>query len=477
MRVAVLEGLAECRRGEAPLIARNFDCDAWVVASYQGDTLRPLAAEGVDVPQIGRSTNLVDFYAAMAARFDRVVRIRNPNYPLHPRLNDEVEAEYPAVSHDYVLSTGEECGLEGYSAEFLTGGALPRLRGQVRTQVPSGCLNLAGTERSARHWFSPELRRFFYVDHFETLFASPRFVAVNLIGNCNYTCLKCQYHSSALHAQRQYPGEMSMDRFATLLDRLRSFPAVRTIYPTLTGEPLLHSRIVDVVRMIREAGYSCSFTTNGSLLTPELGERLLDAGLGNLAFSIDTLDPAKYRRLQEGGDLATVERNLIAFRDLTIRKRGSFSGTVNCVVNASNEEEREHFRKHWSERGFTVQFATHYDIFDSNRPYFDESGWGPAARMPCWALWLGLFLTHEGRMVTCGAMAKTLGVRDSIFEMSGPDLWRCEAMQQLRAQQLTGVKPGYCKEFTCWSGLSTTWRVDEDGLKLLSRCSTQHVHQ
>ena len=69
----------------------------------------------------------------------------------------------------------------------------------------------------------------------------------------------------------------------------------------------------------------------------------------------------------------------------------------------------------------------------------------------------GFILTEDGRVVSCGAMAKTLGLKENIFKTSPDKLWRSEALNKLRKQQLTGIKPGYCKEFTCWTAPITTY--------------------
>ena len=73
--------------------------------------------------------------------------------------------------------------------------------------------------------------------------------------------------------------------------------------------------------------------------------------------------------------------------------------------------------------------------FDRNRPYKEEIEWGPQTRQPCWALWQTMYLNEEGRMISCGAMAKTLGLKENIFEMSAYDLWRCESMEKLKGNR------------------------------------------
>ena len=86
-----------------------------------------------------------------------------------------------------------------------------------------------------------------------------------------------------------------------------------------------------------------------------------------------------------------------------------------------------------------------------------------------------MYLTHDGRVVSCGSMAKTLGLKDSIFDTDPAALWRCENLTTLRQQQLTGVRPGYCKQFNCWTGMINTWTADEDGVKMRNLASVHYL--
>jgi len=343
--------------------------------------------------------------------------------------------------------------------------------------LPSGYLNGSVLETAGRHWFSLALRRYYYQDQFEVLFDSPRNLAINTIGQCNYTCRKCQYHSSELtgRLKRSYEGAMPLERYKIILEKAKSYKRLLNIYPTITGEATMHPNIVEIVRLTVEAGYGSSFTTNASLLTPKLSDALIEAGIGMPAFSIDSTDPIVYDYLQEGGKLSDIERNILYFQERFAKKHGSASGTVSMVVSKDNEDNKEAYLEKWSKLGFYVSFATYHDIFDRNRPYFNHTQFGPGERRPCPALWQALYLTFEGHLVSCGSMAKTFGIKENLFDMEPEELWRCDAIRRLREAQLTGMKPGYCKEFTCWTGMTSTWVANGEDLELRSQGFTQHV--
>jgi MoaA/NifB/PqqE/SkfB family radical SAM enzyme len=64
------------------------------------------------------------------------------------------------------------------------------------------------------------------------------------------------------------------------------------------GEPLLYARIDDAIRLFPEA----SLSTNGLVLTPEIGAKLLNSPLKRIRICVDSIDPKVYPQLRTGGD-------------------------------------------------------------------------------------------------------------------------------------------------------------------------------
>jgi MoaA/NifB/PqqE/SkfB family radical SAM enzyme len=64
------------------------------------------------------------------------------------------------------------------------------------------------------------------------------------------------------------------------------------------GEPLLYARIDDAIRLFPEA----SLSTNGLVLTPEIGAKLLASPLRRIRICVDSIQPDVYPQLRTGGD-------------------------------------------------------------------------------------------------------------------------------------------------------------------------------
>lgn len=103
------------------------------------------------------------------------------------------------------------------------------------------------------------------------------------------------------------------------------------------GEPLLHPDVLAVVRMLGTLGLDdLALTTNATRLE-KLARPLREAGLRRLNVSLDTLDPARFRRMTRGGKLDAVLRGIDAATDA-----GFAEIKLNTVVvRGENDDELE----------------------------------------------------------------------------------------------------------------------------------------
>jgi MoaA/NifB/PqqE/SkfB family radical SAM enzyme len=136
---------------------------------------------------------------------------------------------------------------------------------------------------------------------------SVTFAQIEPSTRCNFTCGFC---AGRAMAQQDLPDE----RFLAFLD---AHPDLRHVELQGEGEPLLHPRFFDMAEECRRRGIRVSLITNGSLLSPERVERLLDTGLGSIHVSIESADPAQFQSIR-GGSFAKVRAGLAL---LTERKR------------------------------------------------------------------------------------------------------------------------------------------------------------
>ncbi|MFQ6100025.1 MAG: radical SAM protein [Anaerolineae bacterium] len=113
--------------------------------------------------------------------------------------------------------------------------------------------------------------------------AAPETIHFSVTGRCDQACAGC------LYSARPGSGVAPTDAPFELFERIvRQAAEARVFQMALGGgEPLLHSRPLDMVRLARQSGIVPNLTTNGNLLTVEVAAALKKAGLGQAQISLN----------------------------------------------------------------------------------------------------------------------------------------------------------------------------------------------
>ena len=157
------------------------------------------------------------------------------------------------------------------------------------------------------------------------------YLRISLTDACNLRCVYCMPEDMRFKPR----AELLQDD--EILAIVRAAAELGTTKIRLTGgEPTIRPGVVELVRSIAAVPgiAKVAMTTNGLLLA-DLAEPLAQAGLQALNVSIDTLNPAKFRRITRWGDLHRVWDGVAA-----AEAAGIYPLKLNAVVTRGfNEEE------------------------------------------------------------------------------------------------------------------------------------------
>lgn len=136
------------------------------------------------------------------------------------------------------------------------------------------------------------------------------YVRFSVTDRCDFRCVYCMSEHMTFFPRARI---LTLEEFATLG---RTFVALGVRKLRITGgEPLVRRNILWLLRelgQLRSHGLvELVLTTNGSQLE-RLAADLKAAGVARLNISLDSLDPARFRRLTRVGELASVLRGIQA---------------------------------------------------------------------------------------------------------------------------------------------------------------------
>ena len=123
---------------------------------------------------------------------------------------------------------------------------------------------------------------------------------------CNLKCYYCIHSTrdekySAFKDLGYEVKHMNFDDYLKVINELAEFPAgsVKKICFSGLGEPLTNPRLAEMVRIAvdKKIANRVEVITNGLLLTPELSDKLVDAGITNINISIQGNNADAYKKI------------------------------------------------------------------------------------------------------------------------------------------------------------------------------------
>jgi cyclic pyranopterin phosphate synthase len=128
------------------------------------------------------------------------------------------------------------------------------------------------------------------------------YARISITDRCNLRCVYCMPESGV-----RLLRHADILSYENILRICRVFTAVGIRKLRVTGgEPLVRRGAVGFIARLKQMEeVSVTLTTNGLLLS-QAARELRDAGLDGVNISLDTLDPAAYRRITRGGDVRLV---------------------------------------------------------------------------------------------------------------------------------------------------------------------------
>ncbi|HZE59779.1 MAG TPA: GTP 3',8-cyclase MoaA [Burkholderiales bacterium] len=191
---------------------------------------------------------------------------------------------------------------------------------------------------------------------------------ISVTDRCNFRCVYCMPREmfGADHPFLPYSAILSFEEI-TRLARIFVGLGVKKIRLT-GGEPLVRRELHRLVAMLAELPAELTLTTNGSLLARH-ARALKDAGLRRVTVSLDSLDDATFRAMNdaefpvakviEAIDVAAAE-GLAPIKINTVVKRGV------------NDQDIVRMAERWRGTGHIVRFIEFMDVGSTNGWRMDD---------------------------------------------------------------------------------------------------------
>lgn len=141
-------------------------------------------------------------------------------------------------------------------------------------------------------------------------FVGPYLAVIGGSYSCNYKCVFCEWFSplrEKINKEIQNPDyHIEMDTYTRLVKELSSLGTKNILIDYL--EPFMDPLLIEKIRIAKQHNMGCFVITNGSLITKEKAESLVDLKLDYLNISINAGSPETYSKIHLTETEQTFER-------------------------------------------------------------------------------------------------------------------------------------------------------------------------
>ena len=164
----------------------------------------------------------------------------------------------------------------------------------------------------------------------------PFYVTSDITRRCNLRCLGCRFHSTEANIPflgdqdvKDFPFEWTEKLFSGFKEL-----HTQTLFLMGDGEPFLHPRIFDIIRLAKKFGLHTTVTTNGTLVDDTAAKRIIDTGLDAMHVSLWASSYEGYAKQYPGTDPVNFQRVINGIRILSSRKAQKRSRTPYIVLTS-----------------------------------------------------------------------------------------------------------------------------------------------
>ncbi len=205
------------------------------------------------------------------------------------------------------------------------------------------------------------------MDVLDTFGRPLRDLRISVTDRCNFRCVYCM-PKEVYGREHRFLERRELLTFEEIARLARVFVEQGVTKLRITGgEPLVRRDLERLIALLAELDVDLTLTTNASLL-PQKAQALADAGLRRITVSLDSLDDAQFRALNDVD--FPVDRVLEGIDAATA---AGLPVKVNAVVKrGANDDQIVPMAAFFRERGHTLRFIEYMDVGHTNGWRLDD---------------------------------------------------------------------------------------------------------
>ncbi|MBU3176434.1 radical SAM protein [Clostridium estertheticum] len=296
---------------------------------------------------------------------------------------------------------------------------------------------------------------------------------------CNFKCIYCGHslgHSKMKEKYDFVPQNMSIETYKEIIEQIKEFPdKLKMLSLTGQGEPLINKELPLMVKLAKEANIAerIEIITNASLLTKEMSDALIEAGIDTVRVSLQGLSADKYKKICGASiDFEQFMKNIKYFYS---RKKTTnfFVKIMDVCLDVGEEKKFYELFGDCTDRMYIEKMLPAYEGVDITKDMsveYDRYGRKNKKRIVCPLPFYMLGIFPNGDVEPCDTIYKPT-VLGNVREDKLINMWNGKSLREFRQIQLKGERCGNKRCSTCCAPDDVSHPediLDDDSEKLLN---------
>ncbi len=256
----------------------------------------------------------------------------------------------------------------------------------------------------------------------------PQEVRIENTNLCNAACIICPREKMTRPS-----GIMSINLFEKIIKEIAQHP-IQSVHLQGYGEPLIDKEFPLRIQIAKKLKISCVlFWTNASLLTPELTQSILSAGIDKIIISFYGTRQNTYEKTMRGLDYHSTLNNI--FNLFWFRKQIGMhkpSITLRYIPILEKQDSVKKFYHQFSSLitpalGDSFNFGRLHN-YGGGRDYISLKKIYSTCERPWWTL----MILQDGRVSTCCKDFNGEQIIGNLHDDTIENIWKGERMNQIR---------------------------------------------
>ena len=247
----------------------------------------------------------------------------------------------------------------------------------------------------------------------------PHTVRIETTNACNAKCIICPHRK--MERPVSYMGDALYEK---IIDECSSYNC-GSVHLHNFGEPLLDKNLAGRVRYAKQKGIKrVVIFSNGSLLTAENANELVDSGLDQIKVSFDGSTKEEFERIRFPLKFDKIVNNIKELVKIRNLKKSPMKIKVACCSTSDKDETMRSLEN--CVDGFS--FGKVHNWTDSGMDHADKS----SIRKPCSRVWQTFTVLSNGKAALCCLDYEGQVILGDVNKTSIFEIWHNESYRKIR---------------------------------------------